>query len=107
MAAYIAELGQSGFDTVRLRVQYHRKFSVPLFPFILAIIAVPFAFWVGNRGAMAAIGASFIIAIAYLAVNQLFEQVGNLNQLPAQVAAWSPDVVFFLFGAYFMSRIRT
>lgn len=107
LAAYITELGQSGFDTVRLRVQYHRKFSVPLFPFILAIIAVPFAFWVGNRGAMAAVGASFIIAIAYLAVNQLFEQVGNLNQLPATIAAWSPNVIFTFAGLYGLTRLRS
>jgi LPS export ABC transporter permease LptG len=104
---YIADLGQSGFDTVRLRVQYHRKFSVPLFPFILAIIAVPFSFWVGNRGAMAAVGASFVIAIAYLAVNQLFEQVGNLNQLPPTIAAWSPNVIFVLTGLYAMTRMRS
>jgi len=107
LADYISELGQSGFDTIRLRVQYHRKFSVPFFPFILAIIAVPFSFWVGNRGAMAAIGASFVIAIAYLAVNQLFEQVGNLNQLPPAVAAWSPNVVFLLAGLYAMTRMRS
>lgn len=107
LARYIDELGQSGFDTVRLRVQYHRKFSVPFFPFILAIIAVPFSFWVGNRGAMAAIGASFVIAIAYLAVNQLFEQVGNLNQLPPAVAAWSPNVIFTLAGLYTMTRLRS
>lgn len=107
LAAYIAELGQSGFDTVSLRVQYQRKFSVPLFPFILAIIAVPFSFWVGNRGAMTAVGASFIIAIAYLTVNQLFEQVGNLDQLPATVAAWSPNLIFSLAGLYAMTRMRS
>lgn len=104
---YIADLGQSGFDTVRLRVQYQRKFSVPLFPFILAILAVPFSFWVGNRGAMAAVGASFAIAIAYLAVNQLFEAVGNLNQLPPEIAAWSPNVLFTLAGLYAMTRMRS
>jgi len=107
LADYINELGQSGFDTVRLRVQYHRKFSVPLFPFILAIIAVPFSFWVGNRGAMTAIGASFVIAIAYLAVNQLFEQIGNLNQLPPTLAAWSPNVIFSFAGLYAMTRVRS
>jgi len=107
LADYIRELGQSGFDTIRLRVQYHRKFSAPFFPFILALIAVPFSFWVGNRGAMAAIGASFVIAIAYLAVNQLFEQVGYLNQLPPTVAAWSPNVVFLLAGLYAMTRMRS
>jgi LPS export ABC transporter permease LptG/LPS export ABC transporter permease LptF len=105
--SYIQELGQSGFDTVRLRVQYHRKFSVPLFPMILAIIAVPFSFWAGNRSTMTAVGSSFVIAIAYLVINILFQEVGNLNQLPATLAAWSPNAIFTLAGLYMMTRIRT
>ena len=77
LADYIAELRQSGFDTVRLRIQYYKKFSVPLFALILAMISVPFAFLTGSRGALAGVGVSFGIAIAYWSVNQLFEQVGQ------------------------------
>lgn len=106
---YIAELQQSGFETTRLRVQYFKKFSVPLFAFILALVSVPFAFRSGNRGggAMAGVGISFAIYIAYSSIQQLFEQVGNLNQLPPEIAAWSPDAVFSLAGLYFFSRIRS
>lgn len=104
---YIQGLRQSGFDTIRLQVQYHRKFSVPLFALIMAMISAPFAFMTGNRGAMAAVGVSFLIAIAYWSVSQLFEQIGNLNQLPPQLAAWSPDAVFLLAGLYFLARMKT
>ncbi len=104
---YMGELQQSGFDTTRLQVQYHSKFSVPLFALIMALIAAPFGFLAGNRGAMTGIGVSLGIGIAYLTVNKLFEQIGNLNQLPAQVAAWSPDVVFSLAGLYLIARMRT
>jgi lipopolysaccharide export LptBFGC system permease protein LptF len=107
LAAYIRELQQSGFDTIRLRVQYHKKFAVPLFAVIMALISVPFSFLAANRGAMAGIGVSFAIAIAYFAVSQLFEQVGNVNQLPATLAAWAPDAVFTLTGVYFIARMRT
>ena len=107
LAVYIRELQQSGFDTVRLQVQYHKKFAVPLFAVIMALISVPFAFLSAHRGAMAGIGVSFSIAIAYWAVSQLFEQVGNVNQLPAIIAAWAPDAVFSLFGLYFLARMRT
>jgi lipopolysaccharide export LptBFGC system permease protein LptF len=100
-------LRQSGFDTVRLQVQYHKKFAVPLFAVIMALLSIPFSFAAANRGAMAAIGVSFGIAIAYWVVSQLFEQVGNVNQLPAVLAAWSPDAVFCLAGLYFLARMRT
>jgi lipopolysaccharide export LptBFGC system permease protein LptF len=107
LAEYIAELRQSGFNTVQLRIQYYRKFTVPLFVLILAMISVPFAFLTGNRGALAGVGVSFGIAIAYWSGNQLCEQVGNINQLPAAAAAWAPNAVFFLGGAYLMARMRT
>jgi lipopolysaccharide export LptBFGC system permease protein LptF len=107
LAAYIRDLQQSGFDTVRLQVQFHKKFAVPLFGLIMAVISIPFAFVTGNRGAMAGVGVSFGIAIAYWAVGQLFEQVGNLSQLPAALAAWSPDVVFSLAGMYLFTHMRS
>jgi LPS export ABC transporter permease LptG len=107
LAAYIDELRQSGFDTVRLQVQLHKKFSLPLFAAIMALLSVPFAFLVGTRGAIAGVGISFGIAVAYWAVSQLFEQVGNVNQLPPQLAAWAPDALFALSGLYLLARMKT
>lgn len=107
LAAYIKELQQSGFDTIALQVQFYRKFAVPLFAAIMALLSIPFAFAVGNRGAMAGVGISFLIGIAYIGINMLSEQVGDVNLLPAAIAAWSPDVVFTLAGLYLFSRMRT
>jgi LPS export ABC transporter permease LptG/LPS export ABC transporter permease LptF len=107
LAAYIHELQQSGFDTVRLRVQFYKKFAVPLFALVFAMISIPFAFLTGNRGALAGVGVSFGIAIAYWMASQLFEQIGNVNQLPASLAAWAPDGIFFLAGLYLLARLRT
>ena len=36
---YIADLQQSGFDTVPLQVQYQKKFSKPLFALIMALVS--------------------------------------------------------------------
>ena len=107
LEAYIADLQQGGFDTVKLRVQFYRKFSVPLFALIMAMISIPFSFLVGNRGAMAGIGVSIVIAIGYWGVGLLFEQIGNANQLPPALAAWSPDAVFSLTGLYLLLRMRS
>lgn len=104
---YIRDLRQRGFDTVRLRVQYYKKFAVPLFALIMAMLAIPFGFLVGNRGAMAGIGVSIGIAMAYWGIDRLFEQIGDVNQLDPVVAAWAPDAVFALAGLYFMLRMRS
>jgi LPS export ABC transporter permease LptG/LPS export ABC transporter permease LptF len=104
---YIADLTESGFGTTTLQVQFFRKFSVPAFALIMAMIAAPFGFMVGNRGAMAGIGVSIVIAISYLALGSLFEKLGDVSLLPPSMAAWSPDVVFALAGLYLMMRMRS
>jgi LPS export ABC transporter permease LptG/LPS export ABC transporter permease LptF len=104
---YIHDLKQRGFDTVPLRVQLQKKFAVPLFAFIMALISVPFAFLVGNRGAMAGIGVSIAIAMTYLGIDKFFEQIGNVNSLSPAVAAWAPDALFALAGTYLLLRMRS
>jgi LPS export ABC transporter permease LptF/LPS export ABC transporter permease LptG len=104
---YIRELAQSGFDVVRLSVQFYRKFSFPLIAFVVTLIAIPFSLTMGRKGAISGIALSIAIAIVYWSVSSLFEAMGNLNELPAIVAAWSPDLLFGLGGVYLLLRVRT
>ena len=105
---YIADLQQSGLvDTRKLQVQYYLKFANPLFALIMAMIAAPFGFLVGNRGAMTGIGVSIVIGIAYWGVQPLFEKIGDVGLLPPAMAAWSPDVIFALVGGYLLLRMRS
>ncbi len=107
LADYIRELQRSGIDTITLQVRFYLKFALPLIALVMAVISVPFAFMTGNRGAMAGVGVSFAIAIAYESVEKLFQQLGDVNLLPATLAAWSPDVLFAMAGMYFFTRMRT
>ncbi len=104
---YIAELRQSGFNTVPLQVQYQKKFAVPLFVFVMAMLSVPFAFMTGSRGAMTGVGVSLGVAAAYFVLNYLFEQLGGAGQLPPTLAAWAPDGIFALAGVWLMAQMRT
>ncbi len=104
---YIADLSQSGFDVVRLSVQFYRKFSYPLIAFVVTLIGIPFSFTMGGKGALTGIALSIGIAIVYWSTSSLFEAMGNLNQLPPAMAAWSPDILFSLAGSYLLLRIKT
>ncbi|HEV2351233.1 MAG TPA: LPS export ABC transporter permease LptF [Terriglobia bacterium] len=104
---YISELSRSGFDVVRLSVQFYRKFSFPLMAFVVVLIGIPFSFTTGSKGALSGIALSIGIAIVYFSTAGLFEAMGNLSQLPPVVAAWSPDVLFGLGGMYLLLRVRT
>jgi LPS export ABC transporter permease LptG len=104
---YIKELAQSGFDVVRLSVQFYRKFSFPLIAFVVTLIAIPFSLTMGRKGAISGIALGIAITIVYWSVSSLFEAMGNLNELPPLVAAWSPDLLFGLGGVYLLLRART
>jgi lipopolysaccharide export LptBFGC system permease protein LptF len=104
---YTRGLQERGFRTAKLQVQYYLKFAIPLFALIMAMIAVPFGFLVGNRGAMTGIGISLAIGISYKGLGILFEKLGDAGLLWPTMAAWSPDVLFALGGAYLLLRMRS
>lgn len=107
LSRYINDLSQSGFDTMRLRVQLNRKLAYPLVTLIMAVLAVPFALSMGKRGGLAGIATAIGLAIAYWVVAGLFEAMGNVNTLPAMLAAWSPDLLFGITGLYLLLRTPT
>jgi len=104
---YIEDLQQSGFDTVRLRVQLQKKISYPLITLVMAVLAIPFAVAGGRGGALAGVAIAIGIAVVYIGTAGLSEAMGNANQLPAVLAAWSPDIVFGLATGYMFLRVPT
>src|SRR3984885_11155921 len=104
---YIRDLQQSGFDVVRLRVQLHKKLSYPLITLIMAVLAIPFAFSAGKKGAITGVAVAVGIAVFYTVVSRLFEAMGDLSQLPPALAAWSPDLIFILVGGYLILKVPT
>jgi LPS export ABC transporter permease LptF/LPS export ABC transporter permease LptG len=104
---YIDDLKQSGFDTLRLRVQLNRKLAYPLITLVMAILAIPFALSAGKKGSLAGMGVAIGVAIAYWVILGIFENLGNVNSLPAVLAAWSPDMLFAMAGTYLLLRTPT
>lgn len=107
LSQYIDDLQQSGFDVVRLRVQLHKKFAYPLIVLVMAVLAIPFAFSAGRRGALSGVATALGIGIVYWITAGLFEALGNINQLPPALAAWSPDLLFALIGGYLILKVPT
>jgi LPS export ABC transporter permease LptG len=104
---YIGDLRQSGFDTMRLRVQLWQKLAYPLVTIIMAVLAIPFALSMGRRGSLTGIAVAIGVALAYFVINGLFGALGDVNYLPAALAAWSSDLIFGLVGGYLLLRTPT
>jgi LPS export ABC transporter permease LptG/LPS export ABC transporter permease LptF len=104
---YIGDLRQSGFDTMRLRVELWHKLAYPLVAVVMAVLAIPFALSMGRRGSLTGIAVAIFVALTYFVVDGTFSAMGNVNYLPAALAAWSPDILFGLTGGYLLLRTPT
>jgi LPS export ABC transporter permease LptF/LPS export ABC transporter permease LptG len=107
LSNYIRDLRQSGFDTVRLKVQLHKKLAYPTITLVMAVLAIPFSAQGRRGGALAGVAIAIGVAIVYWVTAGIFEAMGNANQLPALLAAWAPDVIFALAGGYLLLRVPT
>ncbi|MGP8175098.1 MAG: LptF/LptG family permease, partial [Terracidiphilus sp.] len=104
---YIHDLRQSGFDTKRLSVALWHKLAYPLIAVVMAVLAIPFALSMGRRGSLTGIAVAIFVALTYFVVDGFFSAMGNVNYLPAALAAWSPDILFGLTGGYMLLRTPT
>ena len=104
---YIEGLHKAGFDVSTLTVQWHRKLAFPLIAPVSMLLAFPFAFLVGTRGAVGGVAIGVGIGIAYWLGAELLAAMGGVGQLPPLLAGWSPDIVFFFAGLYFVFKMPT
>lgn len=104
---YIKSLKERGFDTVKFEVEYHSKFSFPFIPLIMSLIAIPFSFSVGKKGALYGVGFSLLIAIIYWVLFSIFKNLGNVQVLSPFLSAWIANLIFGLIGSYFLLSVRT
>jgi LPS export ABC transporter permease LptG/LPS export ABC transporter permease LptF len=107
LSRYIDDLKQSGFDTKRLSVQLNKKIAYPLITLVMAILAIPFALSMGKKGSLTGIATAIGLSITYWVIALIFESLGNVNHLPAVLAAWTPDLLFGITGAYLLLRTPT
>jgi LPS export ABC transporter permease LptF/LPS export ABC transporter permease LptG len=107
LGSYIDGLHRAGFDVATLMVQWHKKMAYPLMAPVSMLLAIPFAFLVGTRGAIGGVALGVGIGVAYWAIAALLEAMGGVGQLPPFLAGWSPDIVFFFLGMYFFFKMPT
>lgn len=104
---YIAGLRKAGFDVASLLVQWHVKLAYPLIAPISMLLAIPFGFLVGTRGAIGGVALGVAIGITYWILSRLLEAMGGVGQLPPVMAGWSTDVIFLFLGMYFFFKMPT
>jgi LPS export ABC transporter permease LptG/LPS export ABC transporter permease LptF len=107
LKSYIQYLMKSGYNATELQVELNKKISFPLSCLIMALLAVPFSFSTGKKGAFFGIGMSIAIAISYWGISGAFEAMGAYGLLMPALAAWAPNILFGSAGLFLLFTIRT
>lgn len=104
---YTSEVEAMGFETTRFKVDLNSKLSFPLVSLVMALLAIPFAFSMGKRGALVGLGLSIVIAMLYWGALGVFRSLGYVNFLSPFLASWGPSLIFGPLGLYLLFRQRT
>jgi LPS export ABC transporter permease LptG len=104
---YITILRDSGYAAEELTVKLYAKTSWPAISIVMALIAMPFAFRMGKRGALYGIGLALILGIVYWMVFAVFTKFGEVGNLPPLLSAWAANVMFALAAVYMYLHVET
>jgi len=107
LGGYVADLKRAGFDVVRLEVALQSKFAFPLAALVTVLIAIPFSFTPGKKGALYGIGMAIGIGLSYYVATRLFAFMGETAMLPPGIAAWAPNALFSIGALYGLFNVRT
>jgi LPS export ABC transporter permease LptG len=104
---YIGTLRESGYAADELAVKLYAKTSWPVISIVMALIAMPFAFKIGRRGALYGIGLALLLGIIYWMVYAIFTKFGEVGNLPPLLSAWSANILFALAAVYMFLHVET
>lgn len=104
---YIAMLRRSGYGAEDLAVKLYTKTSWPVISLVMALIALPFAFKIGRRGALYGIGLALVLGLVYWMVFAIFTKFGEVGNLPAILSAWSANILFAIAAIYLFLHVDT
>jgi lipopolysaccharide export system permease protein len=93
----------SGLDVNSLLVDYHLKLARPLACFIFVLIGAPLSLK-SNQGRVFGIIASIVIIFLYYVVMSLCRSLGRNDLLAPLLAAWIPNILFGIVGAYLLIK---
>ncbi|MCX6155117.1 MAG: LptF/LptG family permease [Candidatus Kapabacteria bacterium] len=104
---YIELMRTGGKDVRRDMIDYYGDWAFPFANFIVILFGVPFAS-IKKKGGMAVqITAALLICLFYLIFTKVSQSIGYSIAIPAQLSAWSANIIFFVIGIFNLFKTRT
>ena len=107
LSEYIETLRRSGNDVKKLQVEQAIKVAVPVACFIIALFGGPLAMTAPRAGAAVGVAISLGTTVSYLMLINLTRAIGTSGLMNPTLAAWAPNILFFLISLILLWRVRT
>lgn len=104
---YLETIRNAGYAPEEFSVKLYTKTSWPVLSLVMALIALPFAFRIGKRGALYGVGIALILGIVYWITFALFTKFGEVGNLPPILSAWSANILFAMAATYMFLHVET
>lgn len=104
--SYIDRQRRAGSDIARLLVDYHGKIAFPFASLIVVFFGVPFASVKRRSGLAVQFGISIFLLFIYMVSQKLSQIFGYNGNIPPILAAWFPNLLFFVAGVVAMVRVE-
>lgn len=76
------------------------RWSLPWSCLVVVFIAAPLSIGFSRRGNLSNAGIAILLFFFLLMSRSLFLALGKAGRIPPEVAAWTPQVIFFLIGGF-------
>ena len=106
LKAAIERIRATGGDPTFQKTELVLKIAYPFLNFLLVLIGFPIAARTKHSGTALNFGIAMMIAFALRVMIEVFRSFGHNGDIPAWVAAWTPDIVCFVVGALILLRSR-
>ena len=104
---YLQEKKRNHQTAVSYQLAYFQRLLQPFATAVMMLLAIPFIFGPLRSSTM---GSKFLLGatagFTFYILNQLFNLVGQIFQLPAILAVPTPILLFAFLGLYMMRRVR-
>lgn len=99
--------GQGGNALDLLKITLAQKYSFPFASFVAVLIALPLAVAFGHRGRTLGIALSFLLMFAYYLMLSAAAALGRNEAINPYLAAWIPNIILGIVGAYMIRRVES
>lgn len=104
---YIQEIRASGKAVPELEVELANKLAYPLISLVMGLVALPFSFRLGRKGALYGIGVGVVLGMVFLSVYAFSRTLGETGTISPAVAVIVPNLLFAVIGIYLFLDVET